>query len=71
MDSNSNDSLSDENESIISFYELNNSTSEDSDSFIEELDQNSINEWQWEVDNLHSQKCFSNYNSNFFIKMQL
>jgi hypothetical protein len=51
MTSDSDDSLSDENESIISLYELNNSSSEDDDSLAEEFDENSINEWKWETDN--------------------
>ncbi len=44
MDSDSDDDLSSENESVISLYELNNSSSEDNDSLVEELDQSSINE---------------------------
>ncbi len=46
MDSDSDDGLSNENESVISLYELNNSIFEDNDSLAEELDQSSINEWK-------------------------
>jgi hypothetical protein len=51
MDSDSDEALSDESESTISSYELDNSSSEDNDSLIEELDRNSIDEWEWKVDN--------------------
>src|SRR5262249_15803951 len=61
MDSDSDDDLSSENESVISLYELNNSSSKDNDSLVEELDQSSINEWKWEIDN----SCFSS-SFNYF-----
>ena len=51
MDSDSNESLSDESDSTISSSELDNSSSEDDDSLIEVLNQNSIDEWQWKIDN--------------------
>ncbi|CAF1274029.1 unnamed protein product, partial [Didymodactylos carnosus] len=64
MDSNSDDSISDENESTISLYELNNSSSEDGDSLVEELDQNSISEWKWKVDNSHVSTSFNYFDGH-------
>ena len=51
-DSDSDEVSSDGTESTISSYELNDSDSED-DSLIEELDQNSIHEWQWKTGHSH------------------
>ena len=51
MDSDSDENLSDGSDSTISSSELDNSSSEDNDSLIEGLDQNSIDEWQWKIDN--------------------
>ena len=49
VDSDLDEVLVDESESTISLYELDNSSFEDNDSLIEELDRNSIDEWQWKV----------------------
>lgn len=46
MDSDFDKILSDENESSISSYELENSESEDDDSLIEELNQSTIDDWK-------------------------
>ena len=50
MDSDSEYSLFDENESMISICESDNSSSSDSESLTEELYKNSMNEWEWEWD---------------------
>ena len=51
MDSDSDETLSDENESSISSDELESSGSEDNDSLIEEFNQSSMDDWEWEADN--------------------
>ncbi|CAF1538826.1 unnamed protein product, partial [Adineta steineri] len=51
MDSDSDEALSDENESTTSSEELDNTSSEDNESLIEELDQTSMYDWEWEDDN--------------------
>jgi hypothetical protein len=64
MDSDSDDSLSNENESVISLYEINSSSSEGNDSLVEELYQNSINEWKWKIDNSHFSTSFNYFDSH-------
>ncbi|CAF5138878.1 unnamed protein product, partial [Rotaria magnacalcarata] len=51
MDSDSDETLSDENDSSISSDELERSDSEDDDSLVEEFRQNSMDDWEWKVNN--------------------
>ena len=64
MDSDSDESLSDGSDSTISSSELDNSSSEDNDSLIEELDQNSIDEWQWKIDNSRFSTSFNYFDGH-------
>ncbi|CAF4553704.1 unnamed protein product, partial [Rotaria socialis] len=49
MDSDSDETLSDENDSSISSDELERSDSEDDDSLVEEFRQSSMDDWEWKV----------------------
>lgn len=51
MNSDSENSVFGEDENVISICELRNSSSEDSDWLAEEFHQNSMNEWEWDVNN--------------------
>ena len=64
MDSNSDEALSDKSDSKISSYERDNSSSEDSDSLIEEFDQNSIDKWQWEIDSVRFSTSFDYFDGH-------
>src|SRR5438105_1367226 len=64
MDSDSDETLSDENESTISSDELESSGSEDNDSLIEELNQSSIDDWEWKVDNSSFSTSFNYFDGH-------
>ncbi|CAM2715562.1 unnamed protein product [Rotaria socialis] len=51
MDSDSDETLSDENDNSISSDELERSDSEDDDSLVEEFRQSSMDDWEWKVNN--------------------
>ncbi|CAF3621420.1 unnamed protein product, partial [Rotaria sp. Silwood2] len=59
MDSDFDETFSDENESAISSEELDNSSSEDNESLIEELDLTSMEDWEWKADNSSFSTCFN------------
>ncbi|CAF1234412.1 unnamed protein product [Rotaria sp. Silwood1] len=64
MDSDSDETLSDENESSISFDELESSGSEDNVSLIEELNQSSMDDWEWKVDNSSFSTSFNYFDGH-------
>ena len=59
MDFDSDESQSDKSRSSITSDQLDSSNSEDDDSFIEELDEISLDEWVWDVDNSKFSSSFN------------
>ncbi|CAF1107836.1 unnamed protein product [Rotaria sp. Silwood1] len=64
MDSDSDETYSDENESSISSDGLESSDSEDNDSLIEELNQSSMDDWEWKVDNSSFSTSFNYFDGH-------